>query len=114
MARKQAAEIEKTVKALEAIHRRNIHPGMNVDWNVYADHIGHRRGIGCRRCHTPDMVAEDGTAVGHGCTICHSILAYESPTPFEYLDPDAKDETEKEMGEYLRREFMRSVEHTKQ
>ena len=114
VARKQAAEIEKTVKALEAIHRRNIHPGMNVDWNVYADHIGHRRGIGCRRCHTPDMVAEDGTAVGHGCTICHSILAYESPTPFEYLDPDAKDETEKEMGEYLRREFMRSVEHTKQ
>ena len=109
VAKKQAGEIDGAVNALKAIYKRNIHPNMNVRWNVYADHIGHRRGTGCRRCHNSDMVDKGGQAVGHGCTICHSILAYESPNPLEYLNPDAKDPTEKEMGSYLRGEFLRSI-----
>ena len=109
VAKKQGPAIDKSVATLQAIYKRNIHPSMNVRWNVYPDHIGHRRGAGCRRCHNPDMVTESGEAVGHGCTICHSILAYESPTPLEYLEPNPKDGTEKEMGNYLREEFLHSI-----
>ena len=109
VSQKQAKDIDQAVASLKAIYKRNIHPGMNVGWNVYADHIGHRRGTGCRRCHNPDMVTEDGEAVGHGCTICHSILAYESPKPLQYLEPNPKDPTEAEMGNYLRGEFLRSI-----
>jgi nitrate/TMAO reductase-like tetraheme cytochrome c subunit len=109
VAKRQGPDIDKAVTALQAIYKRNIHPGMNVGWNSYADHIGHRRGTGCRRCHNPDMVSEDSQAVGHGCTICHSILAYESPKPLQYLEPDPKDPTEAEMGNYLRGEFLKSI-----
>ena len=38
------------------------------------------------------MVDDKGVAVRHDCTLCHSLLAYDSDRPFAYLDPpDPKD-----------------------
>lgn len=99
-------ELDRAVAALQATQRRNIHPGMRVGWGVYPDHLGHRLGPGCRRCHSPDLVDDRGQAVPHDCTLCHSILAYESPRPFEFLQPPGEDTREGPMGDYLRQEFL--------
>ena len=100
-------ELDSAVGVLRDIWRRNIHRRMNISWNPYPDHLGHRRGPGCRRCHTPEMVDDKGKAVSHECTLCHSILAYDSPRPFEFLMPSSADERQEAMGEYLRREFLK-------
>ena len=100
------AELDQAVDALQAAYRRNIHPAMKVEWNVYANHLGHKLGPGCRRCHSPDMTDDDGNAVPNECTLCHSILAYESGTPFQFLGDPGPEDPEAPMHEYLRREFL--------
>jgi hypothetical protein len=102
----KSREIDRAVVALQAAYRRNIHPEMNVGWDAYPDHRGHRLGPGCRRCHSPDMVDSDGNAVPNECTLCHSILAYESARPFEFLQPAKASDRERRMGDYLRDEFL--------
>jgi len=99
-------ELDRAVTALQAIYQRNIHPLMNVGWNVYPDHRGHRAGGGCFRCHNADMVNSDGVAISHDCTLCHSILAYESPAPFQFLLPAQEQDPERRMHEYLQEEFL--------
>jgi len=103
--------IDRAVKVLQEVYRRNIHPRMNVGWNVHPDHLGHRGGGGCFRCHNKDMVDEEGAAVPYDCTLCHSILAQDSEHPFQYLlpapekgDPDAR------LHEYLGGEFLHSLD----
>jgi hypothetical protein len=105
-ARQYHREIDQAVATLQAIYRRNIHPRMQVTWGSYPQHIGHRGGGGCRRCHTPDMVDDQGQSVPYQCTLCHSILAYESSSPFRFLQPIDPDDREQEMHRYLRREFL--------
>ena len=100
-------ELDAAVRAMRGVWRRNIHRGMNIEWDPYPDHLGHRRGAGCRRCHSPDMVDARGKAVSHECTLCHSMLAYDSPSPFEFLNP-GKDMRTRAMGTYLREEFFKS------
>lgn len=101
-------EIERAVETLQAIYARNIHPRMNVGWNPYPNHIGHDGKGGCWRCHTPSMVDEEGTPVRYGCTLCHSILAYDSETPFAFLSDPEKGDRQRAMHEYLRAELLRS------
>ncbi len=101
-------ELDQAVAALQAIHRRNIHPRMNVTWNVYPDHSGHRNDGGCFRCHNADMVDSYGDPIGYDCTLCHSILAYDSPQPFQYLLPVEEEDPNRRMHEYLQAEFLRS------
>ena len=100
-----ARQLELAVGALQKIWRRNIFPTMKIRWNTYANHLGHRNGPGCRRCHGPQMVDDRGRAVAHECTLCHSILAYDSPRPMEFLMPRPADERQAPMGDYLRGEF---------
>ena len=101
-----ARQLDRAVDALLAVRKRNLHPGMNVGFNPYPDHLGHRLSLGCRRCHGPHMVDEAGEAVPNHCTLCHSILAYDSPTPFQFLDASAPDNRQTPMGKYLGREFL--------
>jgi hypothetical protein len=54
------------------------------------------------------MVDADGRAISDDCTMCHSMLAFESPDPFAYLDPADTTAVESEMADYLRGEFLRS------
>jgi len=103
---KRGRQIDRAVRSLQDVYRRNIHSGMNITWNAYPDHIGHRRGPGCRRCHSPDMVDGTGRPVSSECTLCHSMLAYDSAAPFQFLQPPDPADRECEMGLFLRREFL--------
>ncbi len=99
-------EIDRAVAALQAAYRRNIHPLMRVGWNPYPDHRGHRRGGGCFRCHNADLVDSGGEAIPHDCTLCHSMLAYDSARPFAFLEEPDSLTAEARMHAYLREEFL--------
>ena len=99
-------QIDAMVATLQDIRTANVHPGMNIDWNSYPSHIGHKRSGGCFRCHNADMVDETGRAISHDCTLCHSILAYDSESPFQFLLPTDEADPDRRMHEYLRDEFL--------
>jgi nitrate/TMAO reductase-like tetraheme cytochrome c subunit len=99
-------ELGEAVDVLQEIYQRNIHPLMNVGWNPYPDHRGHRNGGGCFRCHNADLVDSNGVAISHECTLCHSILAYDSAEPFEFLLPAQERDPERRMHLYLQEEFL--------
>ena len=67
-----------------------------------------RQGLGCQRCHNPSMKDESGKALPYDCTLCHSILAYDSTTPFAFLGVVDRHSPQAAMHEYLRDEFVRS------
>jgi len=94
------------VDELQGIYTRNIHPRMNVFWNAYPDHRGHRAGGGCFRCHNPDLVDGEGRPIPYDCTLCHSILSFESAEPFRFLQPAGEKDPERRMHEFLRDEFL--------
>jgi NapC/NirT cytochrome c family, N-terminal region len=99
-------EVDQMVDALQTIHRQNIFFPMNVEWNTYPTHIGHRNDSGCFRCHNPAMVDEEGTAIPYDCTLCHSILAMDSPAKFQFLQPLKEFDPDRKMHQYLRGEFL--------
>ncbi len=102
------ASVGRLVHTLQEAYRRNVHPGMRIWWNPYPDHIGHRGGTGCFRCHSPDLVDERGESIVDDCTLCHSILAWDSPTAYAFLEPPDEEDPEREMHRWLRREFVGS------
>ncbi|MEN8005814.1 MAG: NapC/NirT family cytochrome c [Candidatus Krumholzibacteriota bacterium] len=99
-------DVDLMVAALQDIYARNIFPGMKVEWNTYPSHLGHENDGGCFRCHNQDMVDETGAAIPYDCTLCHSILAMDSPTEFQFLLPADVKDPDRKMHEYLRREFL--------
>jgi len=105
VAKEKAKEIAEAVTALREVYETNVHPHMNVTWNTYPDHLGHRRGPGCFRCHTRDLVDEQGREVSSDCTLCHSILAWDSPEPFRFLKPAEEGDPDGRLHETFRREF---------
>lgn len=100
--------VDDAVEVLQEIYRRNIHHGMRITWNAYPSHLGHDAGGGCFRCHNSDLVDETGSAISSDCTLCHSILAYESPGPFHFLLPPDDNDPERKMHRFLREEFLGS------
>jgi hypothetical protein len=99
-------EADEMVAELQAIYSRNVFPHMNVEWNTYASHLGHKGKAGCFRCHNRDMVDETGAAVPYDCTLCHSILAMDSATPFRFLQPLEENDPDRKLHKYLRDEFL--------
>lgn len=97
---------DQMVATLRDIYNRNIFPFMNVGWNPYPTHIGHKDAGGCFRCHNKDMVDESGQAIAYDCTLCHSILAQDSKTKFQFLLPLEKDDPDRKMHRYLQEEFL--------
>lgn len=94
------------VTALAAAHARNVHPAMKVDWRTYPSHLGHRQGpAGCFRCHNGDLVDDAGASIPADCTLCHSLLAFESPSPFRFLEPLQPAQPDSAMHVYLQAEF---------
>ncbi|MBN2246764.1 MAG: NapC/NirT family cytochrome c [Candidatus Aminicenantes bacterium] len=101
--------IEKAVLTALDIFERNIHPNMNIQWNSYPNHIGHERNEGCFRCHNLQLkAAGTGERIPHDCTACHSMLAFQSDRPFQFLEPANQSDREKPLHEYLRKEFLGS------
>jgi hypothetical protein len=101
-----ARSIEQLIKTLQEVYERNVHPNMRVWWNPYPDHIGHRGGTGCFRCHSLDLVDAEGDSIVHDCTLCHAILAWDSPRAYAFLEPPEEDDPEREMHSWLRTEFL--------
>lgn len=109
-ANSKSAAVDEATAVLQDAYRRNIHHQMNIEWNTYSSLAGHSGGSGCFRCHNPNMTDKEGNEISTDCTLCHSILAFESAEPFAYTltpDPESK---EGAMHEYLRNEFLRSLE----
>ncbi len=98
--------VDLMVTEVQAIYSRNIFPGMAVEWNTYPSHLGHKNDSGCFRCHNKDMVDEAGESIPYDCTLCHSILAMDSASEFQFLLPSETTDPDRKMHEYLRREFL--------
>ncbi len=98
--------IDKTIATLQSVYNTNIHYGMNVDWGAYPNFLGHKNGSGCFRCHNNDLIDEVGTPIKNDCTMCHSILANDSPQPFTYLKDATNENRDSVMHEYLKDEFL--------
>ena len=111
LATAKQVEIDDAVSTLQAFYRRNIHPEMSVTWNSYPDQLGHpAREKGCFRCHNENILDEAGKPIEDECTLCHSIIANDSPDPFRFQmavreegDPDAP------MHRYLKEEFLSTL-----
>ena len=102
-------EIQQAVSALQDIYNRNIHHGMKITWGSYPNHLYHDGNGGCFRCHNASMVNKAGASIGNDCTQCHSILAYNSSQPFQYLLPAEEKDPEADMQNHLREEFLNSL-----
>jgi hypothetical protein len=104
-------EIDSAVSTLKAFYLRKVHPEMPVTWNSYPDQLGHpAMRKGCFRCHNENIVDEAGKPIEDECTLCHSIIANDSPDPFRFQmqvrekgDPDAP------MHRYLKEEFLSTL-----
>lgn len=67
--------IEPVIRELQSMYSANFFPEMNVRWDEYPNHIGHRISPGCFRCHDGKHVSEDGKRISNSCNACHTILA---------------------------------------
>ena len=106
--RSKGDQIDIVIEVLQEIYYRNIHPGMEIEWGSYPNHIGHRNSPGCFRCHNHYMVDEAGESISNDCTLCHSIIAFDSDEPFKHLLPLDEKESEYPMQKYLQDEFTRT------
>ncbi len=101
-------KIDATVAQLQLLYERNVHHEMNIGWGAYPSLLGHTEAPGCFRCHTRQLQDGQGIWISDDCTICHSILANDSPEPFSYLRPAEEKVRDRAMHEYLREEFLSS------
>ena len=70
--------VEEAIATLQDLYVTNVFPAMNVSWDTYPDHLGHKgMAGGCFRCHNVAFTAEDGSKISSDCELCHQIVAYE-------------------------------------
>ena len=67
------ADVERGVRATQALYARNIFPSMKVGWGTYPNNIGHVAFPGCFRCHDESHKAADGRVIRQDCEMCHAI-----------------------------------------
>jgi nitrate/TMAO reductase-like tetraheme cytochrome c subunit len=68
-------DLTRAIQKVQDIYEHTIFPEMKADWSAYPDNIGHRDTPGCFRCHTDEMVSDEGQTIFTDCTKCHLILA---------------------------------------
>lgn len=73
--------LEKAINGVQAAYLRNVFPDMNISWDTYTSHIGHKEDLGCFRCHDEEHVADSGETISMDCDTCHNILAEEEANP---------------------------------
>lgn len=106
IAAQKMALVDSAIAALQRIYHRNIHPEMNIQWGSYLSHLGHEKEGGCFRCHNKNMIADEGSVISDDCTLCHSILADQSATPFKYLEAVNEKDRDAAKHRYLLNEFL--------
>ncbi len=99
-------QIEQAIEVLCDVYERNVHPEMRVTWDSYPSLVGHPApGQGCFRCHNPDLRDEQGRSPSYECTACHSILAQDSPRPFQFQQPAEAGDPAAARHDYLMGEY---------
>jgi len=78
---KRAADIQTAGRALLAIYKRNVFPGLKVAWGTYPNNLGHTDYPGCFRCHDDNHRAGDKKTITQDCSACHQALAVEETSP---------------------------------
>lgn len=53
---------------------KNIFPEMNVTYDHYPSHLGHKTFNGCFRCHNGTHVNDEGKSISRDCNLCHDIV----------------------------------------
>ena len=69
----QRADVERAVRATQALYGRNVFPSMKVGWGTYPNNIGHTAFPGCFRCHDENHKAADGSTIPQECDLCHTF-----------------------------------------
>lgn len=59
------------------VYAKNVYPRLNIKWNTYPSHIGHRKDMGCFRCHDEEHETPSGESISQDCDQCHTIIAEE-------------------------------------
>ena len=103
----KSESIDKAISTLQDVYATNVHYNMNVDWGAYPSYLGHKAESGCFRCHNNNLIDENNIPINSDCTLCHSILANDSPEPFTYLKQATNASRDSLMHEYLRDEFLK-------
>ena len=67
------AEVEKAIRGVQEVWRRNVFPDMNVGFGTYRNNIGHVDFPGCFRCHDDNHTSKDRKTIGQDCDLCHRI-----------------------------------------
>ncbi|MBN1480367.1 NapC/NirT family cytochrome c [candidate division KSB1 bacterium] len=105
----KSRELDRVVEILQNTHATNRHYHMRIEWGTYPSHVGHKKKLGCFRCHNADFKSENGEVIKHNCTMCHSILALDSAEPYQFLEQAKEDAPDRPMHEYLQKEFLESI-----
>jgi hypothetical protein len=79
------ARVQKAITVLQRIHKENVFPSMNINWNTYPSEIGHpsAEAARCFRCHD-GLFRENngqGASITLNCDSCHYVLAADSRDP---------------------------------
>jgi len=88
------AALERSIRGLQVLHRRNVFPTMGVTWGVYKDNLGHMTSTGCFRCHDDNHVASDGTTISSDCSYCHEQREPAAAAPTSAFAPVRPDRGE--------------------
>jgi hypothetical protein len=79
----QSDELAVSIESVQAIYERNIYPNMNIEWGTYSTLIGHQNmEDGCMRCHTPNLMNEEGDYISDDCMNCHALMGMEDEEPY--------------------------------
>lgn len=67
------AEVQQAVQELRILYEQQQFPFMQVYWDTYPDHVGHKYFPGCMRCHDGEHLNDQGEAIRAECNLCHSL-----------------------------------------
>ncbi len=99
--KEKRVQIDDSIVAVQEEFAKTIFPEMKVSWRAYPDNIGHLIFPGCMRCHSGNMVSEEGWTISRDCNSCHTILSQgsgdryqtaSSPEGLEFVHPEDIDE----------------------
>jgi nitrate/TMAO reductase-like tetraheme cytochrome c subunit len=73
--RHKTADLDRTARVLyEQAFSSNVYPRLNIGWETYPDHNGHRNELGCFRCHDGEHRSAAGATVFQDCDPCHATV----------------------------------------
>lgn len=67
------ADIDRAVRATQAVYRANVFPQMKITWGSYRSELGHTNSPGCFRCHDEEKITADGRTISQDCESCHRL-----------------------------------------